>query len=405
MTSNKAKRATGKGTPVVAEKKATTSVHIPDVDISAVVAMEKRVKGELTEHAQFWRIAKPLLSIQSERLSKLLASKGELFTNGGSISDDYASGMKNASKVYKVGLSLSGEIAQESKDLLFFLWRLSFRYSIYQEFQTDIVDLFSLRSKATKEVNESQMSKLNASRLRPLCVAKSILLGECARKQDETLASFAKTILRLGYTVPDGELGKDGRRKASEDDLYNYVETHWSTLRVMKNAGEMVKHWEGTNTRPLAIDQNATEANQEDREVLWAKQVLTGKKSIVALEASKSISAVNKDRIRTAIFDQLRETLPGIAIIRPGTHLYPLTKLGIGTALNDDGEEILVTVSEKATTGQIEDGLLSAQTLVKSLTGALAESKERDANQAVDMIMQGLSIEQKADLVKRLTAS
>lgn len=124
MASSKAaKRATGKGTPVVAEKKATTSVHIPDVDISAVVAMEKRVKGELTEHAQFWRIAKPLLSIQSERLSKLLASKGELFTNGGSISDDYESGMKNASKVYKVGLSLSGEIAQESKDLLFFLWR------------------------------------------------------------------------------------------------------------------------------------------------------------------------------------------------------------------------------------------------------------------------------------------
>ncbi len=350
--------------------------------------MVKTVSKRQDDRVKFWAIAHPLIADWHKRAVAILSDNGETFTQG--IGKEYKGGLSSAGATYKVARSLSTALQGESKGLLFYLWRLSYKFnSVGSEIRDDITDDFGLRSATTKQIPDSQVKKLNASQNRPLCIAESVLSGDCPIKQDERIASFMSQVIGDGYKV---KIANDKRRNANDDDLYNFVETFWAKLAPLKSVGDMLKIWVEQNGEPSDVKVKASERRLQTREDRWVDGILTGKKTLMELDGTVGIKAEDKTAIRASAFDALEKRF-GVNVIRSSSALYPIARVG----LNHD-----LQAKSDVTSKMINDALKSATAIAKSLKTQLAQVKAVEAKSAVNDILTGLSAKDKAELLEAL---
>lgn len=372
----------------MSSKKGLTAPKTAQAD-QAVQSMVSKVKAKQDDRVKFWSIAHPLIADWHKRAVVILSDNGETFTQG--IDGQYKSGLSSAGATYKVAKSLSGTLTTESKGLLFYLWRLSYRFnSVGQEIRGDITDDFGLRSATTKQIPDSQVKKLNASQHRPLCVAESILSGACAMKQDERIASFMRQIASDGYKV---SASNGSRRVVNDDDLYNFVEAHWSKMVNLSSVGDMVKLWVEQNGETSDVKAKASERRNKTREERWVDGILTGKKTLLELDGTVGIKADDKTTIRSATFDALEKRF-GVNVIRSSSRLYPIARIGL---TND-----LKVKDNNVTAKMIQNAIDAATAILKSLKPQLALVKAQEAKASVADILENLSAKHKAELLKAL---
>ncbi len=399
----------GKTAPVKAVKKtapAQGSTSIPDVDVSAVNEMTKKVKRAIADNERYWGIALPLIQHWHSAIQSTVQARGGMVKSA-EFASEYKEGMSTAGSLYQNAQGLSRDLGEKGKDLLHFLWRLSFNYNaVGDEIRSDIANDFGLINAISKTVNQSQLARLNASQHRPLCVAEGILTSKCPRKRDATLASFANELYDLKYTFvnPDGAtitLTPDNPNHANF--IYMFIESRWSELVDLTSVGAMLKVWESIHGVPLGLKTQKSKVTQERREDTWIEAILPkAKKSMIDL-SNASINADKKDEIASKVHDALDARFPGFALIRPSSCLHPLAILRPIYQENDKGENFLQLAEH--TTKQLELALESATRLIPYIEAKLKVSKAQDAQSAVTTILEGLTDDQKADLIAKLTAS
>jgi hypothetical protein len=370
---------------------------------AAVAALEKSVNRQMEAWTKYWRIAHPLVKSWQARVSHTIA--GTLDAENGasvtaSIVQDADKGITATGKVYTLVKDLSGGMGQEANNLLYYLWRLSYRYNADGEsIRNRLIEDFGLRNETTKTVSISQLAKLNASQNRPLVVAESILKGECPRKRDETLATFAKNLVADGYTYKDGK-GKD--TEVDSDMVYNFIEGNWAVLKDCQNVSSMIKLWVSKHSEPSDVLKRKAENRRLSREERWVRDIVVGKKTIAQLSATPGIKAEDKHAIEGEVYKKLGERF-GSRIIRVSSALYPLTKLAPFMDTNEKGERFMRLAD--ATLDEMQRALKAAKVLVPHIEKAIQDKEAEDLAQEFTRLMsqaKSMTAEQRAMLQEAL---
>lgn len=191
--------------------------------------------------------------------------------------EDYDTLLTAVGNAYKIGGAVAKTFTEETSRILYFVYRLTFEFpaDVAQTERDRLIEQFGLVSKLTGKVNPGTLKRMNASAHRPLCVAESIMLGQCPVKIDETLASFAKRVLKDGYTYVDA-----GQTVPfSEDDIMSWVKRRWDVILSEKanTVPKLVKVFEKDHDKTATVHQTRKENRSQAKIDKQVSEFVSGK--------------------------------------------------------------------------------------------------------------------------------
>jgi len=375
----------------------TNVVNFPPSAIEAVsvdellATVQRNVEAAHEDWLKFWEIARPLIDDWRKRFMGKVSQHAE--TLSGNTEDT----TKALGAFYKVAGSLGQDAQDQARRMLWYLWRLAFEFPKARSLHSTIFEDFGLgglkKTLPEGDPKTSLLKKLNALQHRPLCVATSILQGECGTTSDEEIGAFMSYIAKSGYTVPDG-------KSPDQHFMFRFVAEHWAELKNQPKK-KMVIVWEKYHGQPAGVARVVQANNLENRHQVLADKILSGRKTMAELEASSSIKAEHKDAIRSEVLSEAERRF-GVAVLKPSSALYPIAKLAPVTSVTDDGKPTVSFPANNAKPDQIKNALESAKMLVIMLEDYLSKAIANQSDAEINKRIDDLTPEQEAALLKKL---